>query len=73
MGCKLVFLTATGCLRHTFNSTSSTSRSNCQIFVAKYDIFDYSAGEPDSKFLTILRALKVDSCHFMDGMVESPN
>ncbi|KAJ2957925.1 hypothetical protein NQZ79_g6440 [Umbelopsis isabellina] len=32
--------------------------NNCQIFVAKYDLFDYSSGEPDPKFLTILKALK---------------
>ncbi|GAB5592606.1 Structural maintenance of chromosomes protein 6 [Umbelopsis nana] len=35
--------------------------SNCQIFVAKYDIFDYSSGEPDPHFLTTLRALKFEN------------
>ncbi|KAG2177018.1 hypothetical protein INT43_007672, partial [Umbelopsis isabellina] len=35
--------------------------NNCQIFVAKYDLFDYSSGEPDPKFFTILKALKFEN------------
>ncbi|CAO3671505.1 unnamed protein product [Umbelopsis ramanniana] len=47
--------------------------SNCQIFVAKYDIFDYSSGEPDSKFLTILRALKFENEWVKRQMIISTN
>ncbi|KAL9549784.1 hypothetical protein MBANPS3_005045 [Mucor bainieri] len=31
---------------------------NTSVFVSDYDIFDYSSGEPDSQYLTALRALK---------------
>ncbi|KAK4520474.1 uncharacterized protein ATC70_007986 [Mucor velutinosus] len=31
---------------------------NVSVFVSDYDIFDYSSGEPDSQYLTVLRALK---------------
>ncbi|KAI9284702.1 hypothetical protein BC943DRAFT_307252 [Umbelopsis sp. AD052] len=47
--------------------------SNCQIFVAKYDIFDYSSGEPDSRFLTILRALKFENEWVKRQMIISTN
>ncbi|KAI7896432.1 RecF/RecN/SMC [Mucor mucedo] len=30
------------------------------IMVSGYDIFDYSSGEPDSKYMTVLRALKFE-------------
>ncbi|GAN06536.1 P-loop containing nucleoside triphosphate hydrolase protein [Mucor ambiguus] len=31
---------------------------NISVFVSDYDIFDYSSGEPDPQYLTVLRALK---------------
>ena len=34
------------------------------VIVASYDLFNYSNGEPDEKYLTVLRALDVNS-HFL--------
>ncbi|KAJ8660440.1 hypothetical protein O0I10_003898 [Lichtheimia ornata] len=34
---------------------------NTTIFVAKHDIFDFSASEPDEKYVTMMRALEFDN------------
>jgi chromosome segregation ATPase len=41
-----------------FNILSNHNMRNIPIVVAEYDMFDYSSGEPDEKYLTCLRALK---------------
>lgn len=42
---------------------SILKRCNCgniPIMVADYDLFDYSSGEPDQRYLTVLRAIKFE-------------
>ncbi|KAI9485269.1 MAG: P-loop containing nucleoside triphosphate hydrolase protein [Benjaminiella poitrasii] len=41
-----------------FNILARFNMKTIPIIISDYDIFDYSSGEPDSQYLTVLRALK---------------
>lgn len=41
------------------NNTYVLYRSDTIVLVSRYDLFEYSGGEPDPKYLTMLRALEV--------------
>ncbi|KAI8088130.1 RecF/RecN/SMC [Thamnidium elegans] len=43
-----------------FSILSRCNMSGSPIIVAERDMFDYSAGEPDEKYLTVLRALRFE-------------
>lgn len=43
-----------------FNILRKARMEQTPIMVSEYDLFDYSSGEPDPKYLTVLRALKFE-------------
>lgn len=43
-----------------FRILEKAQLGNIPIFVCRYDLFDYSSGEPDPEHLTILRAIKFE-------------
>ncbi|KAI7868513.1 P-loop containing nucleoside triphosphate hydrolase protein [Spinellus fusiger] len=45
---------------HKILSRHNITRARTPIYVARYDIFDYSREEPNEKYLTILRAIKFE-------------
>lgn len=43
-----------------FNILRRSRMEQTPIMVSEYDLFDYSSGEPDPKYMTVLRALKFE-------------
>lgn len=41
-----------------YNILSNHQMKGVPVFVSEYDLFDYSSGEPDPKYLTVARAIK---------------
>ncbi|KAI7890418.1 uncharacterized protein EV154DRAFT_422057, partial [Mucor mucedo] len=44
-----------------FNILKRAKLENTTIYVSEYDAFDYSTGEPDPQYMTILRAIKFEN------------